>query len=107
MNDTIETKVQDKQIEQGRETETGQEKGQERAPEQGRAHFLDLKLPIGCLLSAYGAGLTVYGLVTKKEIYDKSLGLNVNLMWGVLMLVVGGLFLLTAFLKRGRASGSR
>jgi hypothetical protein len=63
-------------------------------------HVLDLKLPIGWLLSAYGVLLTVYGLVTKKEMYAISLGINVNLFWGLLMLAVGGGFLLTAFLKR-------
>jgi hypothetical protein len=63
-------------------------------------HVLDLKLPIGWLLSAYGVLLTVYGLLTKKEMYGISLGLNLNLAWGILMIVIGGAFLLTAFLKR-------
>jgi hypothetical protein len=63
-------------------------------------HVLDLKLPIGWLLSAYGVLLSVYGLLPKKEMYAISLGINVNLIWGLLMLAVGGGFLLTAFLKR-------
>ncbi|HOI45814.1 MAG TPA: hypothetical protein PLX50_09400 [Candidatus Aminicenantes bacterium] len=66
----------------------------------GKGHVLDLKLPIGWLLSAYGLGLGIYGLLTGKEIYEKSLGVNVNLVWGILMLVIGGGFLLTAFLKK-------
>ena len=70
--------------------------------EQGKGHFLDLKLPIGWLLSSYGLLLGVYGLVTNKEMYQKSLGFNLNLAWGVLMLVIGAGFLLTAFLKKGR-----
>jgi hypothetical protein len=68
----------------------------------GQGHVLDLKLPIGWLLSAYGVLLTVYGLLTKKEMYAISLGLNLNLAWGLLMIVIGGGFLLTAFIKRGR-----
>jgi hypothetical protein len=68
----------------------------------GQGHVLDLKLPIGCLLSAYGVLLTVYGLLTKKEMYAISLGLNLNLAWGILMMVIGGAFLLTALLKKGR-----
>ncbi|RPI97918.1 MAG: hypothetical protein EHM31_12720 [Candidatus Aminicenantes bacterium] len=67
-----------------------------------QGHALDLKLPIGWLLSGYGALLTVYGLVTKKEMYAISLGINLNLIWGVLMLAIGGGFLLTAFLKRNK-----
>jgi hypothetical protein len=69
----------------------------------GQAHVLDLKLPIGWLLSAYGLLLGIYGLVTKKEMYAKSLGFNLNLVWGILMLAIGGGFLLAAFLKRNKA----
>ena len=69
----------------------------------GQGHVLDLKLPIGWLLSAYGLLLGIYGLVTKKEMYAISLGFNLNLAWGILMLAIGGGFLLTAFLKRGKA----
>ena len=80
--------------------ETGEQK-----TGMSQGHVLDLKLPIGWLLSAYGALLTVYGLVTKKEMYGISLGYNLNLVWGILMIVIGGGFLLTAFLKRGRKRG--
>jgi hypothetical protein len=76
----------------------GADKGQDSG--MSRGHVLDLKLPIGWLLGFYGVVLTIYGLVTKKEVYQKSLGLNVNLAWGALMIVIGGVFLLTALLKR-------
>jgi len=82
MNDVPETKDQGKGMREG--------------------HVLDLKLPIGWLLSAYGLLLLVYGLVTKRELYAKSLGINVNLVWGILILVVGGGFLLVALVKKGR-----
>jgi hypothetical protein len=65
-----------------------------------QGHVLDLKLPIGWLLSAYGVLLTVYGLLTKKEMYTISLGYNLNLVWGILMVLIGGGFLLAAFLKK-------
>ena len=82
MNDAPETKDQGKGMREG--------------------HVLDLKLPIGWLLSAYGLLLLVYGLITKRELYAKSLGINVNLWWGILMLVVGAAFLLFALVKKGR-----
>jgi hypothetical protein len=41
--------------------------------------------------------------MTKKEVYAISLGINLNLAWGILMIVIGGGFLLTAFLKRKKA----
>lgn len=63
-------------------------------------HVLDLKLPIGWLLGAYGVLLAAYGLLTEKEMYGISLGINLNLIWGVLMLAIGGGFLLAAFLKK-------
>lgn len=69
----------------------------------GQGHVLDLKLPIGLLLSAYGLLLGIYGLVTKKEMYAKSLGFNLNVVWGGLMLAIGAAFLLATFLKKDRA----
>jgi hypothetical protein len=85
----------------GTGTEPGGMGKQHQEAGMSKGHVLDLKLPIGWLLSAYGLGLGVYGLLTRKEIYEKSLGLNVNLIWGVLMLVIGGGFLLAAFLRHG------
>ena len=38
--------------------------------------------------------LAVYGLMTNgSAIYERSLGINVNLGWGVVMLVFGGIML--------------
>ena len=70
-----------------------------------QGHVLDLKLPIGWLLSFYGVLLTVYGLMTKPEMYAISLGLNLNLIWGILMIAIGGAFLFTAYVKRSRKKG--
>jgi len=68
--------------------------------EEGRkAHFLDLKLPIGSLLCFYGLLLSLYGLLTKPQMYQRSLGININLIWGILMLIVGGAFLLSVVIK--------
>lgn len=50
---------------------------------------MDLRLPIGGLFSIYGLILSGYGLFGPKQIYAQSLGMNVNLLWGAVMLVFG------------------
>lgn len=59
----------------------------------------DLRFPIGILFSIYGLLLTVYGLVGNKEQYARSLNINVNLIWGIVMLVFG--LVMFFFAKRG------
>ena len=54
---------------------------------------LDLRLPIGLMFGIFGVILTVYGLVSDKTIYERSLGINVNLLWGLVLLVFGGVML--------------
>lgn len=50
----------------------------------------DLRTPIGILFTAYGAILTAFGAFTNgSAIYKKSLGDNVNLHWGIILLVFG------------------
>jgi len=56
----------------------------------------DLRLPIGLMFSLFGGMLTVFGLVSKPEIYSRSLGINVNLWWGLFLLVFGLLMLFLA-----------
>ncbi len=56
---------------------------------------LDLRIPMGLMFLIVGAILTVYGLVTMgSPIYEKSVGMNINLIWGVVMLVFGATMLL-------------
>lgn len=50
---------------------------------------LDLRYPIGLLFSIFGVILTVYGIVSDKAIYAKSLGMDVNLWWGLILLAFG------------------
>jgi hypothetical protein len=60
----------------------------------------DLRLPIGILFTIYGILLAVYGLLGDKEQYARSLGINVNLRWGLVMLVFGGIMLLFALRRK-------
>lgn len=55
---------------------------------------LDIRLPIGLLFTLLGLILTGYGLVADPALNTRhSLGYNVNLMWGIVVLVFGALFL--------------
>jgi len=58
---------------------------------------LDVRFPIGGMFSLIGAILTVYGIVSDPAIYEKSLGINVNLWWGLVLLAFGLVMLWLAF----------
>lgn len=57
---------------------------------------LDIRTPIGVMFSLLGAVLTAYGVISDKAIYAKSLGININLWWGLVMLVFGVAMLVLA-----------
>jgi len=54
---------------------------------------LDVRLPIGSMFTIVGVLLMIYGLTSNPVIYTRSLGININLWWG-LVLVLFGLALL-------------
>ena len=56
----------------------------------------DLRFPIGILFTFYGVLLAIYGAVGDKEQYARSLGININLWWGLVMLAFGAWMLLMA-----------
>jgi len=63
---------------------------------------LDIKIPIGLMFSLLGLILTILGLVTHGDtaLYEQSLGYNINLISGVVMLLFGLFMLLTSRLFR-------
>lgn len=63
---------------------------------------LDLRLPIGLMFSLFGVMLALYGLVADHAIYERSLGINVNLWWGLVLLAFGLVMLTAALRSRGR-----
>ncbi len=65
---------------------------------------LDLRLPIGLMFSAFGVLLTGFGLVSDSAIYAKSLSINVNLWWGVVLLIFGLIMLTFALRGAKRAA---
>ena len=58
---------------------------------------LDLRIPMGLMFTFTGLIMTVFGIRTNGDaaLYAKSLGINANLWWGLVLLVFGlAMFLL-------------
>ena len=60
---------------------------------------LDIRWPIGLMFTLIGALLAVFGLVKGSE--SVSLGININLIWGAVLLVFG------IFMLFGAMSGKK
>lgn len=52
---------------------------------------LDIRLPIGMLFTIFGIMLIVFGVFSNPSLYAQSLGINVNLIWGVVLLLFGSI----------------
>ena len=63
---------------------------------------LDIRLPIGMLFVLLGLMLSGYGAIADPVIYQRSLGHNVNLVWGLALLAFGAVMLLLG--RRGTSS---
>jgi hypothetical protein len=61
---------------------------------------LDLRLPIGLMFTIFGVMLSLYGLTSDPAIYARSLGININLWWGLVLLVFG--LVMLGFALRGQ-----
>jgi uncharacterized membrane protein HdeD (DUF308 family) len=55
------------------------------------------------MFSFVGLLMTAYGVFTMgdAEMYHRSLGININIIWGIVLLVFGGLMLLMAMRAKG------
>jgi hypothetical protein len=58
---------------------------------------LDIRIPIGLMFGIIGLILAVFGLVSEPEIYRRSLGVNVNLIWGGVLLAFAAVMLALAY----------
>jgi hypothetical protein len=57
---------------------------------------LDIRWPIGYMFLLIGVILAAYGLFSDAAIYAQSLGMNVNLIWGIILGAFGIVMLLLA-----------
>ncbi len=64
--------------------------------------MVDIRIPIGFMFSLFGVLITVFGIVTVSDtdMYVKSLGINVNIIMGIMMLVFGLTMIFFAFRKK-------
>jgi hypothetical protein len=63
---------------------------------------LDVRVPVGLMLVIMGVLLAGYGLAGDASIYAKSLGVNINLLWGSVLLAAGAVLLVLS-----RVGGAR
>lgn len=63
---------------------------------------VDIRIPIGLLFAILGAILLIFGIATMDNaaLYARSLGSNINLYTGLLMLVFGGGMLFFSLRKK-------
>jgi hypothetical protein len=64
---------------------------------------LDIRLPIGFMFFIFGLILAVFGAVSDKGIYNKSLGININLWWGIALLIFGSIMLILVWRSKEKA----
>ena len=70
---------------------------------------VDIRFPIGLMFAILGALLSVYGALTgSSEMYARhSLGINVNLWWGLPVLIFGLVMLRFGWRGMGRGETGR
>lgn len=58
---------------------------------------LDIRLPIGYMFSLVGVLLVLAGFIGDKAEHQRSLGININLYWGLFLIAFGAVMLVMAF----------
>ncbi len=69
---------------------------------------LDIRWPIGLMFSLVGLLMTILGFATRgdAEMYRRSLDININLIWGIILLLFGAFMLIMAMRKKDSAGAS-
>jgi hypothetical protein len=65
---------------------------------------MDIRLPLGIIFSLYGVILAGTGLLAQQ---NGSLGININLLWGLVLLAFGVVMLLLAWFGKKRVRGTQ
>jgi cytochrome c biogenesis protein CcdA len=64
--------------------------------------MVDIRIPIGLMFSIMGVLISGFGIFTTSntEMYQRSLGINVNIIMGIIMLAFGLIMLYFSFRKK-------
>jgi len=64
--------------------------------------MVDIRIPIGLMFTLLGVLITVFGFATNSDadLYQRSLGINVNILMGLIMLAFGLVMLFFARKKK-------
>jgi hypothetical protein len=65
---------------------------------------LDIRTPIGWLFTILGGLLAIFGMLSDRSIYAQSVGININLFWGVALLLFGILMLVLSMRSKAVAN---
>jgi protein-S-isoprenylcysteine O-methyltransferase Ste14 len=63
---------------------------------------IDIRFPLGLLFSILGLLLTVFGVLSDPSLYRRSLGININLWWGLVLFAAGACTLLFSHRAMGK-----
>ncbi|MFA5263410.1 MAG: hypothetical protein WC378_06255 [Opitutaceae bacterium] len=63
---------------------------------------LDIRFPIGYMFSLVGLLLTIAGLTGDSASLKRSLNININLYWGMFLILFGVVMLVMAFRAKAR-----
>ena len=62
---------------------------------------LDIRIPLGLIFLITGGMVSLYGLFTRHSaIYERSMGVNLNLTWGLIMFIFGLIMFLVGRRKK-------
>jgi sulfite exporter TauE/SafE len=66
--------------------------------------MVDIRIPIGLMFTIIGVIVTIFGITTNSDtaMYEKSLGINVNIIMGLFMLAFGIVMLLLTRIRKGK-----
>jgi hypothetical protein len=67
--------------------------------------MLDIRVPVAVMFGAMGALLVGYGVLGDQSIYGRSLGININLVWGSVLLAFAACLVVLSARARSRRGG--